>query len=415
MKVLLVHPYFTELKYHMGGSEVTVQDTYNLLKAHGHEPFFFATDEKPYLEENYKYSKYFIPMRDRRSILNKYIWGAEFFWNSTAQRNIEKYIKDIKPDIVHIHVLNNITYSVLKPCFNLKLPVVMTIHDAGIVCPTRKAWNYETKSICMKCKGRNVLPCIAENCSDNKKMFTSINLALKNLLEKMTGYNQKIDAFITPSQALKDLVSQSGINTNKISVVPPCLSEDYISTTPTYTNNNYFVFVGAIYPFKGVQILLNAMKRLPRNVELHIVGKGNDSDLESLKDFVNKNSLNVKFLGTIKNCLNEYSNSIATIVPSDYFEGFGLVNTEAMACGKPVIASKVGGISEIIDHEVNGFLFEQGNDEELAKYMIKLWQNRKLALEMGKRAREKAVTVYSRERFYEKFIYVYEQVLKRKG
>ena len=413
MKIVLVHPFFTELKYNTGGSEVTVQETYNLLKKHGHEVFFFATDSKPYIEENYQYSKYFVPMRDRSSILNKLIWGSEFFWNFNAQINFRNYLKEVKPDLVHVHVLNNLTYSILQPCFELDIPVVMTIHDAGIICPVRKAWDNNSKKVCLACKGKNVLPCIIKNCSCNNKMFTSANAALKNLLEKLTGFNKKIAAFVTPSDALKELVSQGDIIAEKITVIPPNLTEEYMNTIPKYSNNNYFVFVGALYSYKGVPTLLKAMKRVPKDIELHIVGDGNEATI--YKDYVSKNNLNVKFLGTLYNAekQNEYSNSIAVIVPSNYFEAFGIVNIEAMACGKPVIASNTGGIPEIIDHGKTGFLFKQGDDKELAYYIEKLWNNQDLVINLGKEARKKAEMFYSSENYYNKLLSVYDSVLKR--
>ena len=234
-----------------------------------------------------------------------------------------------------------------------------------------------------------------------------------NLLEKLTGFNKKIAAFVTPSDALKELVSQGDIIAEKITVIPPNLTEEYMNTIPKYSNNNYFVFVGALYSYKGVPTLLKAMKRVPKDIELHIVGDGNEATI--YKDYVSKNNLNVKFLGTLYNAekQNEYSNSIAVIVPSNYFEAFGIVNIEAMACGKPVIASNTGGIPEIIDHGKTGFLFKQGDDKELAYYIEKLWNNQDLVINLGKEARKKAEMFYSSENYYNKLLSVYDSVLKR--
>ncbi len=98
-------------------------------------------------------------------------------------------------------------------------------------------------------------------------------------------------------------------------------------------------------------------------------------------------------------------------MPSICFESFGLVVVEAMSYGLPVIASRIGGIPEIVEDGVTGFLFEPGNADELAEKMKLLWENPELCRQMGKAGREKAIREYSEDVYYERLMAVYDEAL----
>lgn len=79
--------------------------------------------------------------------------------------------------------------------------------------------------------------------------------------------------------------------------------------------------------------------------------------------------------------------------------------------GKPVIASNVGGIPELVEHNKTGYLVEIGNVEQIKNAVIKLYENPELTQEMGKNARKKAETQYNRDVFYKSIIEIYEKTL----
>ena len=89
-----------------------------------------------------------------------------------------------------------------------------------------------------------------------------------------------------------------------------------------------------------------------------------------------------------------------------------MTNIESFINGKPVIASNIGGIPEIIEHNVNGLLFEPANIEQLKECIIKYYNNPKLVIEHGKNAYQKAITEYTEEKYYNKLIDVYNNVLE---
>ena len=209
MKILIVHPQFTEKEAR--GSEIIAYDTYFLLKKFGHEVLYFATEKQPYIE-NANFTKYFTKYYSK--------FSPVFFWNKDAQEKMEKLITENAPDIVHIHGTNIISYSILKPIFKMNIPVVMTVHDAGILCPTRMGWDYSKNKICKICTGFNNFPCILKRCMWNRKLLPCIKFAILNSIEKITRYNKRINKFIVPSQALAKYIASEDIPESKVVVMP---------------------------------------------------------------------------------------------------------------------------------------------------------------------------------------------------
>jgi len=92
------------------------------------------------------------------------------------------------------------------------------------------------------------------------------------------------------------------------------------------------------------------------------------------------------------------------VFPGRWFEGFPNVITHAMAAGKPVIASRLGGVPEIVAHEKTGLLFKPGNISELCRSIQRLYDNPGLCARMGEAGRVKAEQEYSRGAVYEKWL-----------
>ena len=405
MKVLMVNYVFSP----EGGAEVMLMSTANLLKKHNIDVEFFAKQKGPYLIEDYKY-KYFFP-KIQTGKLNYLKNPIAYYYNIDVQNKLKEMIEEIKPDLIHLHVINSFTYSIFE-CFK-DIPTVLTFHSVyWFCCPIANATDKNDK-ICLKCSGGKFFPCITNRCANN-----SLEKSIRRALFAYISYKnfKNVDYFITPSNALKDYVIKSnvGINSSNVITIPNFLPNNEFNTIPNYTNKAYFVYSGRLVKIKGVHYLLEAMKELPKDIELHIVGTG--SEEETLKDYAKKHNLdNVKFLGfkTGEELKEEYQNCIAVIVPSNWFEIFGMVNIEAFINGKPVIASNIGGIPEIVEHNKNGLLFEPGNVEQLKECILKYWNNPELVVEHGKNGYQKAKKEYREDSHYEKLIKVYEKALNK--
>jgi L-malate glycosyltransferase len=98
------------------------------------------------------------------------------------------------------------------------------------------------------------------------------------------------------------------------------------------------------------------------------------------------------------------------LLPSEQ-ESFGLAALEAMACEVPVIASRVGGVPEVVDDDETGFLSPVGDLDKMAADAVRLLTDEKLRKEMGRRARDSAITRYSTDKIIPQYIEFYERVL----
>jgi len=152
---------------------------------------------------------------------------------------------------------------------------------------------------------------------------------------------------------------------------------------------NYILFVGRNDRVKGIKYLTEAFSLIKKDFpdfKLVLVGEGLPEGKLSLAETKNK----------MKNCY-------CLVLPS-ITEGLPRVIMEAMALGKPVVASRVGGIPDLIQDGHNGFLFEVGNSNELAEKLRILLNDRNLAVEMGKRGRESVQGQFSNEKYIENYI-----------
>jgi glycosyltransferase involved in cell wall biosynthesis len=189
------------------------------------------------------------------------------------------------------------------------------------------------------------------------------------------------------------------------------------------------LFVSRITPEKGVHVLINAMasvvKKYP-TIHLDIVGPqamwdidllirlSDDPKVRKLASFHVKGqrnsynnylrqqihslgiSRNVTFHGIVSNdeIIEYYRNANLFVLPS-FSEAFGMGLIEAMACELPVVATKVGGIPEVVENGRTGLLVEAGDSKELADAILNVFSDSKLRMWMGKRARERVIKLFS--------------------
>lgn len=205
--------------------------------------------------------------------------------------------------------------------------------------------------------------------------------ALKFLV-KFVLYNS--DAIITVSEFLKMEAVKLGASEEKIKVI--------YGGAPTYKperlrlESRTITFIGSLIRQKGVDVLIRAFESVKKkfpDAELVIIGDGREK--KSLEKLSRELGTEVNFLGYREDLDSILEKSAVLALPSRE-EGFGLVLLEAMAAGVPVVASRVGGIEEIIEHEYNGILFE--NSGELAEGIIKILENEELRKKLIENGRE---------------------------
>jgi len=201
------------------------------------------------------------------------------------------------------------------------------------------------------------------------------------------------------------------ISPNKPYFVFPTFTDidDFLQEKNTQFNN-FILFVGNLQKVKGIDLLMEAFHKLNfqfpiSNFQLVIIGEG--PERKNLGFLASKLKIQdkIEFKGqlSLEETRNVMKNCYCLILPS-LSEGLGRVLIEAMALGKPVIGSNVGGIPDLIKDGQNGFLFEVGNTEELAEKLKTLLNNKILVVEMGKRGREFVQDKFSNEKYIRNYL-----------
>lgn len=233
-------------------------------------------------------------------------------------------------------------------------------------------------------------------------------------IESEKAIMQSADRLIaaTPIER-KDLVDLYGADSGKIDIVPPGVNLNLFNPSPEnqapqeisrLQNQNMILFVGRIQPLKGIDNLIRAMvvvlKRHPEfkdNICLNIIGGDRRPDSESeraelerlrrLKEELSLGNL-VTFLGAkAQNNLAHYYSAAQMVVMPSHYESFGMVAIEAMACGTPVIASDVGGLTYTIKDGFNGYLVPCNDHNVLADKIGLLLKYPDLRNQLGEQAR----------------------------
>lgn len=213
----------------------------------------------------------------------------------------------------------------------------------------------------------------------------------------------------TISEAVKKQLVNFGVRGKNVQAIYYGLdSQDFTPQSKSKDLTSKFIIgtIARLSSEKGVDILIRATKMVQAqisNLQVWIIGEGEEKEkLESLTKELNLEN-QVKFWGFQKNFKNFLKNFDIFILPSIKREALGITLLEALAYQKPVIASNLGGIPEIIEDQKTGLLVEPGNPQTLAEIIIKLYKNPPLAQNLAQAGYQKVKTQFSQEKMIEKF------------
>ena len=373
-----------------GGMEIHVQELVEGLVKRGHKVTIITTKHPKGIEKE-DLKIYYVGDKPLKYTKRFYKESAGLF---------EKLNKKEEFDIVHSQSTSGFGFA--KFCKE-RVPLVVTLHGT-IRNEIKSALN--TKSI--------------------KGFVIASYLSLKWLpssIDKTTL--NKSDKIIAVSNELKeDIKKQYKVPEEKLVVIPNGIDIDKFKPMPVedlrekwdLTDEKVILSVGAINKQKGFHLLLKILPDIlkeNKNVKLVIVGTG--PYLQELKVMAKKLDIlnNVVFAGRVsEEDLPKYYNlADVCVFPTLRMEGLPLVVPEAMACEKPVIASRIGGVPTVIENNKDGILIEPDNLKELKAKFLEVLSDEELSKKLSKNARKKVVERFSLDRMVEDTIRVYEEVL----
>jgi glycosyltransferase involved in cell wall biosynthesis len=405
MHIIVLNNYF----YLRGGSERVFHEEMGILEKNGHKVAAFCRAHPS--DPEYSLSKFF-PKDIQTQKLSFSLKGLKtvfnLFYSNEAKEGLSGVLDSWPADIAHAHnIYGRLTISILDELAKRNIPVVLTLHDYKLICPSYKLEN--RGAICEECRGFKFHNAIKNRCHKRSLLASGIYSAESYFNHFRKSYTSKLAKLISPSKFLRNKFIEFGWEADHIEVVPNFLDAKLF--VPQFTKGTYFLYLGRLSGEKGVPTLLEAFSGLPEGARLVVAGTGPlESELRRIYD----NSPSISFAGHIsgdklKQTIQE---SLAVVVPSEWYENAPMSVLEAMAYGKPVIGASIGGIPEMVKEGETGFLFDAGNTQELQKTLSYVASRSDREIEnIGRAARAFVEKNHSAELHYEKLMAVYKMAL----
>ncbi|MEX2411666.1 MAG: glycosyltransferase family 4 protein, partial [Candidatus Paceibacterota bacterium] len=343
-----------------------ILQVHNRYKTPGGE-WTVLNQEHGLLKENHEVDQFIIKNSDHLDTLTdkaKLIFKTHY--NSQSKLLIKEQLQKGKYDVMHVHnFFPLLTPSIFEAARELGVPSVLTLHNYRLIHPNGLMY-HKGKIDHRSIKG-SAYNCVWDGVYRNSKLQTAVVAHMIEYHRKKGTWNRFPTAFIALSKFSKNKFAEGGIPADRIFIKPnflkdPCKEDDDLEISSEKLNR--FLFLGRISNEKGIEDLIRCWMERSIPAELWIAGEG---PLKKKLQKKTKGEKSIKWLGQCdkKDVLKLLSNSKALLFPTKWYEGMPLIILEAMSMGCPVISSDIGNPKNMIDHKINGLLFEPGKMAEL--------------------------------------------------
>lgn len=357
------------------------------------------------------YDEYFVPnidfhhfrLAEMPHVVNRVLWDR------AAARRISQVLDRFCPDLVHLfNIYHHLSPSVLPPMKKRGIPILQTVNDYKLICPNYLL--YTNGQPCLRCRGGRYYNAMIHRCLHGSLRWSTL-AALEMLLHRiMAVYQQHVSVFVAPSMFVKAKIQEFGVNPHQTRYLPYGVSVNPAETERlTRGDEGYVLYFGRLSREKGLATLIAAMSQLP-DLELRLVGDGPlRCDLEQRAS--NLNLSNVRFYGHCEGEMLQHFVACArlAVLPSEWYEVFGQSVVESLLLSRPVVASRIGGIPEVMDDGEHGLLVPPGDALALADAIRWLASHESSANEMGRAGRETALQRFGAEQHFEGLSALYRQ------
>jgi glycosyltransferase involved in cell wall biosynthesis len=301
------------------------------------------------------------------------LWHLRDAWNVSSCRRLQAVLNEAPPDVMHTHLIDGFSAAIWRTARRAGVPIVHTAHDYHLLCPRAflltKDWR-----ICRQ-------PGVA--C----QFYRAWHL-------RTTRY---LDLFVSPSRFLLHQHKLAGLAARQCAVVRNGIPLPCSNVRPERNRIRRFLLLTRLTVEKGVRVVLQALASLPRTLEFELVIAGR-GPLEQEVRQAAADDRRVQFVGyvtgDVKAALLEDADCL--LIPSLWYENAPVTAIEAAAYGLAVVASRIGGLPELVDEGRSGLLFEPGDADGLAAIMCGLIDGNvtlpDIAIASGELAQQHSIT-----------------------
>lgn len=378
MRILIAHNAYQ----HRGGEDSVVEDEIALLRVNGHEV-------ETYFRNNHEVDD-----------MSRIDAARQTLWSARTVDDLLGLIEKFRPDIVHAHN----TFPLISPSLywaagRAGVPVVQTLHNFRLSC--LNALFLREGRVCEDCLGRVPWRGVVRRCYRDSGTTSAVLAGMLVLHRALGTYRNKVARYIALNAFCRNKFIEAGLPAERIVIKPNFV--DFPGPQPTTRKG--LLFVGRLSAEKGIATLAEAMALLP-DARLRVAGDGPERHrLEEVSG--------IERLGSVapEQVRCEMSGATALVIPSVWYENFPRTLVEALACGLPVIASRIGALGELVRDQETGLLFESGNARDLAEKMRWALAHPLQMSEMGKKARIQYEAEFTAKANYERLLEIYTSIL----
>lgn len=342
--------------------------------------------------------------------------------NPHFERGFRRTLQEFKPDVVHFHHFGRTSIKAIDACNQQEIPALLTVTDFWHICP-QQALLLPNGKMCdgPVAESANCLKHMVE-LTQSKKLAGIVskvpNIALGLVMGTLKGVNVELPGMLGVTQALakrksaiaarfpllkkifvssrhaQTTLERNGITGGNFRILPFGLKDHGYVKRVRARNGNALVlgYIGQFLPHKGLHVLMDALRLLPEDcpVKIKVYAKIPAKETQYVRDFFDhaKTDKRIKYEGTFENekfpaVLDDID---ALVIPSIWHENMPLVSLSAQAAGCPLIASDVGGISDVISDGTNGLLFKTGSAHDLRNCILQLLSDENMLSRLSKAA-----------------------------
>ena len=403
MKILLVNKFH----YLNGGSEKYYFELGKLLKKHGNEVAYFSMEDDRNIRTGDK--EFFVKKIDLN--YGSKLKALDVIYSKDNYKKMEEAIKEFRPDVIHFNNFQRqLSASVVEAGWNAKIPMIFTAHDMEAVCPN-KDMLYNGR-ICDDCITKGYMSCIKKKCIKNSKLKSILGV-IEMKYYKLHSIYEKFNYIVSPSEFMKKCLLNGGVKNQNIEVI-----HNFSNATNCNNeiNGDYIFYFGRISKEKGIFNLIGAVKKCDE-VKLLIAGTGPEE--EKIKKYIKENKMEsrVVLLGYLNQ--DEIRERIEkcrfVVIPSIWYENCPYSIIETLEIGKPIIASEIGGIPEIVENEKNGLLYRYDSVDDLADKINELYYNQEKINKMKESSKNKFKMEHTEDVYYQKIMKIYKNAIGEKN
>jgi glycosyltransferase involved in cell wall biosynthesis len=325
-------------------------------------------------------------------------------YSQFGRQLIEHHLERDRPDIVHVHnFFPLLSPSVFYACSEAGVPVVHTLHNFRLICPSVLLMvggkTYDTSI------HHSAYWSVLKKAYRNSYVGTFVVARMVEYHKKRGTWREKVDRFIALTEHARSRFIAAGLPANKIVLKPNFIPDPSLPGRQQSVERHGALFVGRLGEEKGIRTLVDGW----RNIDCPLTVAG-DGPLRLLSRTAPRN---VCFVGnkSFREVCQLMSRSLFLVMPSESFEGCPMVLLEAYAQGLPVVASKLGGLEELVVDRETGLHFQPRSAEDLRDKIRWMIDHPVECKRMGDNARRIYQSKYTPDTNYDQMMEIYREIV----